>query len=62
MQCPNKWIVGNGMDTAQIYRSLPYIGVLHDSVRISDDHVCSPLLIEHWHAVPQVQAQFKIKA
>ena len=27
-QCPNRWIVGHGMDTAQIYRSLPYIGVL----------------------------------
>lgn len=26
--CPNRWVVGNGMDTAQIYRSLPYIGVL----------------------------------
>lgn len=25
-QCPNKWVIGNGMDTAQIYRSLPYIG------------------------------------
>ncbi|KAG1676912.1 hypothetical protein FOA52_014788 [Chlamydomonas sp. UWO 241] len=26
--CPNKWVIGNGMDTAQIYRSLPYIGVM----------------------------------
>ncbi len=31
--CPNKWIVGNGMDTAQIYRSLPYIGVLKPEVQ-----------------------------
>jgi len=22
--CPNKWVVGNGMDTAQIYR---YVGI-----------------------------------
>ena len=27
-ECPNKWVIGNGMDTAQIYRSLPYIGSL----------------------------------
>mmetsp|Transcript_4539 Transcript_4539/g.7723 ORF Transcript_4539/g.7723 Transcript_4539/m.7723 type:complete len:200 (-) Transcript_4539:796-1395(-) len=32
-ECPNKWIVGNGMDTAQIYRSLPYIGVLKSDVQ-----------------------------
>ncbi|GFH07639.1 hypoxanthine phosphoribosyltransferase [Haematococcus lacustris] len=31
--CPNKWIVGHGMDTAQIYRSLPYIGVLRPEVQ-----------------------------
>lgn len=31
--CPNKWIVGNGMDTAQIYRALPYIGVLRPEVQ-----------------------------
>uniref|UniRef100_A0A7S0REN9 Hypoxanthine phosphoribosyltransferase n=1 Tax=Chlamydomonas leiostraca TaxID=1034604 RepID=A0A7S0REN9_9CHLO len=31
--CPNRWIVGHGMDTAQIYRSLPYIGVLRPEVQ-----------------------------
>lgn len=32
-ECPNRWIVGHGMDTAQIYRSLPYIGVLKPEVQ-----------------------------
>jgi hypothetical protein len=33
LQCPNKWIVGFGMDTVQIYRGLPYIGVLKPEVQ-----------------------------
>ncbi|GAX79534.1 hypothetical protein CEUSTIGMA_g6975.t1 [Chlamydomonas eustigma] len=36
--CPNKWIVGNGMDTAQIYRSLPYIGVLKGEAQAGFSH------------------------
>lgn len=31
--CPNVWIVGNGMDTAQLYRSLGYIGSLKPEVQ-----------------------------
>ena len=38
-QCPNTWVVGLGMDTAQIYRSLPYVGSLSKKaqLRMQDD-------------------------
>ena len=35
MQCPNYFVVGYGLDFAELYRNLPYIGVLMLELYIS---------------------------
>ncbi len=36
--CPNEFVVGYGLDYAEKYRNLPYIGVLKKEVYVEDDN------------------------
>lgn len=43
MQCPDYFVVGYGMDFAELYRNLPYIGVLKPE-HYSWCYICSMAL------------------